>query len=139
MSYPSSLDLAFGSEKATADPISHISFGKGGRSLPTTPEELNELVEEGYAVNVSLHENQQQEMVVNLEDMQERNPEVYGSLPQNYVGLVKKEWNEELGEQVVSEVPTTVVTDPELVIKVTGEPGKAEFYMILKQAVDETP
>jgi hypothetical protein len=135
MSYPSSLDLSFGSEKPTVDPQGRLSFGKCGGSLPTTLDELNNLIDEGKAVNVRIRENQQQEFVVNLGNMQEQNPEVYASLPQNYVGLVKKEWDAELGEQVVSELPTTVVTDPELVIKVTEIPGKAEYFMILKQAV----
>ena len=138
MSFPYVLDLSFGSEKSTADPQGRLSFGKGGGStdLPTTPDELNNLIDEGKAVYVMILENQQQEFVVDLENMQKENPEVYASLPQNYVGLVKKEWNAELGEQVVSELPTTVVTDPELVINVTEDLDKAEIYMILKQAVD---
>lgn len=37
MSYPSSLDLHFGSEKFTADPIGRLSFGKGGSTPDPTP------------------------------------------------------------------------------------------------------
>ena len=56
MSYPFSLDLHFGSEKATVDPIGRISFGKGGRSsLPTTVEDFLALMEERRVFSVNLN------------------------------------------------------------------------------------
>ena len=56
MSFPYTLDLSFGSEKATADSFGRVSFGASGggegTKIPTTIDELNALVESGKAVNI---------------------------------------------------------------------------------------
>ena len=56
MSFPYTLDLSFGSEKATADSFGRVSFGASGggegTKIPTNVDELNALVESGKAVNI---------------------------------------------------------------------------------------
>lgn len=56
MSFPYTLDLSFGSEKATADSFGRVSFGVSGggegTKIPTNVDELNALVESGKAVNI---------------------------------------------------------------------------------------
>ena len=124
MSYPSSLDLAFGSEKATADPMGRLSFGKGGRSLPTTQEELQELEQEGLAYTAQLQGD-----AIWL-DLGKLPDEVIESLPDNLLGVV-------CGEGELRELSFTVTSTDPLTIKVSSEPVFEETVsLILKQAVN---
>lgn len=132
MSYPSSLDLAFGSEKATADPIGRLSFGKGGRSLPTTPEELLQAQEAGLAYFALFGAGG----TLNLSDEQSIPSTVVETLPDNLNGVVI----EDPEDDSVTPYTYTVTTDPSLVITVNSVPEIAKgAFIILKQAVDETP
>lgn len=56
MSFPYTLDLSFGSEKATVDSFGRVSFGAlgggEGTKIPTNVDELNALVDSGKAERV---------------------------------------------------------------------------------------
>lgn len=131
MSYPSSLDLAFGSEKATADPMGRLSFGKGGGStdLPTTPDELNEMIGKGLAVAVLLNGS-----TLDLSDRERISQAQVDSLPENLSGIVYKEPPEDL----IESLSYSVSTDPSLEIIITSvlEEMPKSVFLILKQAVD---
>ncbi len=129
MSYPSSLDLAFGSEKATADPIGRLSFGKGGNSdLPKTSEELHQLAQEGLAFFVMLGADN----TLDLSDTERIPSTVVETLPENLKGVVI----EDPEDMSITSHTYIVTTDP-LVITVNSVPeGVKGAYIILKQAVD---
>lgn len=120
MSYPSSLDLAFGSEKATADTISYANLA-GSNSLPKTQEEIDALVEQGLAYECTI--NACHGGVESLDDP------VLSTLPYNLKGMVCVLDNEVVrlsyhfvGNQVVVDNFNSYIN------------GTA--YVILKQAVD---
>ena len=127
MSYPSSLDLAFGSEKFTSDPFSHLSFSKGDRSLPTTQEELYQLAQNGLAHFALFGAGN----TLDLSDGERIPIMVVESLPENLKGIVILDPEDES----VTSHTYTVTTDP-LVITVNSVPENAKgAYIILKQAV----
>lgn len=127
MSYPSSLDLAFGSEKATADPIGRLSFGGGNSGFPKTEEELNQLVQERLAFFVMLGNGG----TLNLSDEERIPSTVVETLPENLKGIVIVD----PADDSVTPYTYTVDTDP-LVITVNSVPENAKgAFIILKQAV----
>ena len=131
MSFPYCVDLAFGSEKPTADPYSHNSFGagKGGNSgLPKTSEELEQSVREGLAYFVMLNNDG----TLDLSDEKRIPSTVVETLPGNLKGVV---FEDPLDESVAS-CTYTVTTDP-LVITLNPIPERIKgVSIILKQAVD---
>lgn len=131
MSFPYCVDLAFGSEKPTADPYSHNSFGagKGGNSgLPKTSEELEQAVREGLAYFVMLNEDG----TLDLSDEERIPSTVVETLPGNLKGVVI----EDPEDESVTSYTYTVTTDP-LVITVNSVPANAKgAFIVLKQAVD---
>lgn len=60
MSFPYVLDLSFGSEKPTADPLGRISFGGGNEPQPPLPTEgdlYDHYIDlEGYSKNILVQE-----------------------------------------------------------------------------------
>jgi hypothetical protein len=131
MSFPYCVDLAFGSEKPTADPYSHNSFGagKGGNSdLPKTSEELHQLAQEGLAYFVMLNEDG----TLDLSDEGRIPSTVIETLPGNLKGVVF----EDPADESVAFCTYKVTTDP-LVITLNSIPADAKgAYIILKQAVN---
>ena len=121
MSYPSSLDLAFGSEKAAADPISPAVELMSDSSLPKTQEELNELIQLGLASECSV--NASFGMIDNVD------PEVSATLPQNLKGIVV------LDEGTPVRVKYTV-ENGEVIVQNYSDYVCHTLYLILKQAVD---
>jgi hypothetical protein len=128
MSYPSSLDLAFGSEKATADPIGRLSFGSGNSDLPKTSEELHQLAQEGLAFFVVLYGDG----TLDLSDEEHIPSTVVETLPGNLKGVVI----EDPEDMSITPCTCTVSTDP-LVITLNSVPvGAKGASIILRQAVN---
>lgn len=137
MSYPSSLDLAFGSEKATADSIGRLSFGKGSSTkIPTNEEELNEMIQEGLA-SPSLLNIDGDTVTLDLNDI---NPAVLESLPSNLAGIVCTDLE---SEDALIQLSYSVETDPELIITITTSPlpegASKGVTLILKKAIVPLP
>lgn len=129
MSYPSSLDLAFGSEKFTADPISHISFGSGNSGFPKTEEELLDLVEAHLAYQVSIEPIDSSSSTVILDDQP-----FTDTLPDNLKGFMAIVLGDENTELI--KVPYEITSSDPLEITVTGVSSDDAVYILLKQAID---
>ena len=129
MSYPSSLDLAFGSEKFTADPISHISFGSGNSGFPKTEEELIDLLEDGLAYQVSIDPIDSSSATVILDDQP-----FTDTLPDNLKGFMAIVLGDENTEFI--KVPYEITSSDPLEITVTGVSSDDAVYILLKQAID---
>ncbi len=129
MSFPYVLDLAFGSEKPTADPQGRLSFGKSSSRLPTTIEEVEEMREKGLAVVVNLNKN-----IVDLSDRERITQEQVDSLPENLSGIIYQK----LPENLIEPLSYNVSTDPSLEIYITSvlEIMPKYVFLILKQAVE---
>ena len=122
MSFPYVLDLAFDSEKATADPIGRLSFGKGSSRLPTTLQELAEMEQEGLAIFLEMNGS-----TLDLSDRERISQAQVDSLPENLAGVVAESTYPL--DYTVSENPLTItLTGKILVMK--------GAYIILKQAID---
>lgn len=134
MSYPSSLDLAFGSEKFTADPFSHLSFGStnggGGddSGLPTTESELQELEQAGMAYYVLM--NMENGALI-LSDTESIPANVVETLPENLKGIVTTEEPVRALTYIVNSDPLSIILDP--------IPSGKGVWVILKNAVNDEP
>ena len=137
MSYPSSLDLAFGSEKFTADPISHLSFGStnGGddSGLPTTEVELQELGQDGMAYYVLM--NMENGALI-LSDTASIPANVVETLPENLKGIVT---TEDASEDEPVRALTYIVNSDPLSIIPDPVPSGLGVWIILKNAVNDEP
>lgn len=129
MSYPSSLDLAFGSEKATADPFGRLSFGSGNSGFPKTEEELMDLVEEGLAYQVSVEPKDSSSATVILDDQP-----FTDTLPDNLKGFMAIVLGDENTELI--KVPYEITSSDPLEITVTGVSPDDAVFILLKQAVN---
>ena len=128
MSYPSSLDLAFGSEKATADPQGRLSFGDGNSGFPKTEEELNQLAQEGLAYLVSTDPVDSASATVILDDQP-----FTDTLPDNLKGFMAIVLRDENTELI--KVPYEITSSDPLEITVTGVSSDDAVYILLKQAI----
>lgn len=139
MSYPSSLDLAFGSEKFTADPFSHLSFGStnggGGddSGLPTTEAELQELEQAGMAYYVLM--NMENGALI-LSDTASIPANVVETLPENLKGVVT---TEDVSEEEPVRALTYIVNSDPLSIILDPIPFGKGVWVILKNAVNDEP
>lgn len=129
MSYPSSLDLAFGSEKSTADPQGRLSFGGGNSGFPKTEEELFALVEDGLAYQVSIDPIDSSSATVILDDQP-----FTDTLPDNLKGFMAIVLGDENTELI--KIPYEINSSDPLEITVTGVSSDDSVYILLKQAVD---
>lgn len=130
MSYPYDLDLAFSSEKATADSNTSRVNETTPSGLPKTQEEVEELIAQGLAVQAPV-----EELVVNLEGL---DPEVASSLPGNLKGIMMDDIESEGAVKSVNYTVTGDPQDPEHPLTITlesDEPPKS-VYLILKEAVN---
>lgn len=140
MSYPSSLDLAFGSEKFTADPFSHLSFGstngEGGddSGLPTTESELQELEQAGMAYYVLM--NMESGALI-LSDTESIPANVVETLPENLKGIVTTE--DVVSEEEPVRALTYIVNSDPLSIILDPIPSGKGVWVILKNAVNDEP
>lgn len=140
MSYPSSLDLAFGSEKFTADPFSHLSFGStnggGGddSGLPTTESELQELEQAGMAYYVLM--NMENGALI-LSDTESIPANVVETLPENLKGIVTTE--DVVSEEEPVRALTYIVNSDPLSIILDPIPSGKGVWVILKNAVNDEP
>lgn len=140
MSYPSSLDLAFGSEKFTADPFSHLSFGStnggGGddSGLPTTESELQELEQAGMAYYVLM--NMESGALI-LSDTERIPANVVETLPENLKGIVTTE--DVVSEEEPVRALTYIVNSDPLSIILDPIPSGKGVWVILKNAVNDEP
>lgn len=145
MSYPSSLDLAFGSEKFTADPFSHLSFGStnggGGddSGLPTTESELQELEQAGMAYYVLMNYvlmNMESGALI-LSDTERIPANVVETLPENLKGIVTTE--DVVSEEEPVRALTYIVNSDPLSIILDPIPSGKGVWVILKNAVNDEP
>ena len=139
MSFPYVLDLAFGSEKFTADPFSHLSFGStngGGddSGLPTTESELQELEQAGMAYYVLM--NMENGALI-LSDTERIPANVVETLPENLKGIVTTE--DIISEEEPVRALTYIVNSDPLSIILDPIPFGKGVWVILKNAVNDEP
>ena len=126
MSYPYDLDIMFGSEKATADPYGRMNHHSSG--LPTTEEELTEMLESGQAFSVS-----QTDFIVDLSGLTEG---ALASLPGNLAGLVTVITGEEDSSQVVPVNYTVEGEGSDTVITIDSTFDGDNLTLVLKSIVE---
>ena len=131
MSYPYDMDLFFGSEKATADSVSSaiLSMGDASDGLPTTEEELTEMLESGKAFSVS-----QESFIVDLSTLE---PDVLATLPANLAGLVTVVTGDQDTSEVVPVSYTTEGEGDQLVITLDSSFDGDNLTLVLKNIVEE--
>lgn len=125
MSFPYTLDLMFGSERASSGAPTQADLAP--IQVPNTPDQLQEYVTDGRATEVQLNDSQ-----IDLSALGESNPELVASLPDNLAGIVSLE--EEGGESTVVEVPYEVTSTDPLTITISGDTPAAP-YLVLNHPV----
>lgn len=123
MSYPYVLDLSFGSEKATADPIAHVAVSATSSApveIPTTRAELETLISEGTAVG-SLTVNSDTKAVEGISEA------VAATLPDNLLGVVTDDGTSDPAELEYTADGSTITITSEV---------DSNVAIILKQPLD---